>query len=417
MPRPDASRRNLAELCWLRSVLIALFLATAAWTHIAGLGDLAGATSLWLVTGLFLLINLLTGLRLRTDSPVNDDELFLQLLFDLLLLTFLFRGSGGSSNPFVTYYLVPLALAASTLNWRQTCVLCLLTLLAYASLFFVTPEAVAIRWPWLSYQGHLLGMWANFFISALLLVFFLGRMHRRLRAQERDLAEQQRRQLQRDQAVAMGAIAAHAVHELATPLATLGLLIEEYRETGDTLANSLPALEQQLQRCRDILSRLREQARYPEILPSAVLTEHLDNILQPLKVAYPTLNFRCVCTHVSPAGAEVSLVMPWLFQQVLHNLLRNAAESGARRVDCQVRLMSDVLVCDIQDDGPGFEEAWLSRYAEPAVTSKPDGLGLGLFLARVTLAEMAGTLQLSHSSAGGARVVVTLPAYHLLAER
>ena len=412
MHRPDATRRNLAELCWLRSVLIALFLATAAWTHIAGLGDLAGATSLWLVTGLFLLINLLTGLRLRADSPVNDDELFLQLLFDLLLLTFLFRGSGGSSNPFVTYYLVPLALAASTLNWRQTGVLCLLTLLAYASLFLLPPEAAAIRWPWLSYQGHLLGMWANFVISALLLVFFLGRMHRRLRAQERDLAEQQRRQLQRDQAVAMGSIAAHAVHELATPLATLGLLVEECRETGDARV-SLPALEQQLQRCRDILSRLREQARHPETLPSASLGAHLDNILQPLRVTYPALDFRCDCASAGAQDEGVLLVMPWLFQQVLHNLLRNAAESGAARVDCQVRLNATQLICEIEDDGPGFADAWLDRYAEPAVTSKPDGLGLGLFLARVTLAEMAGTLQLSHAAAGGARVVVALPRHHL----
>lgn len=413
MHRPDAARRNLAELCWLRSVLIALFLATAAWTHIAGLGDLAGASSLWLVTSLFLLINVLTGLRLRADSAVNDDELFLQLLFDLLLLTFLFRGSGGSSNPFVTYYLVPLALAASTLNWRQTGLLCLLTLLAYASLFMMPPEAAAIRWPWLSYRGHLLGMWANFVISALLLVFFLGRMQRRLRAQERDIAEQQRRQLQRDQAVAIGSIAAHAVHELATPLATLGLLVEECRETGEPLTESLPALDRQLQRCRDILARLRAQARHPETLPSAPLAEHLDNILQPLKVFYPAIEFRCASSTTAEFGH--SPVMPWLFQQVLHNLLRNAAESGATRVDCRVRLGSDALVCEIDDDGPGFEPAWLDRYAEPAVSSKPDGLGLGLFLARVTLAEMAGTMQLSRSVAGGARVVVTLPSHYLLA--
>ena len=98
---PDVMRRNLAELCWLRTALMVPFGLTLLYGQLTGLALAAAFPSLLLIFGLLLLINGLTTLRLRQQEPVADDELFLQLLFDLLLLTCLFRVSGGNSNPFV----------------------------------------------------------------------------------------------------------------------------------------------------------------------------------------------------------------------------------------------------------------------------------------------------------------------------
>lgn len=400
---PEVMRRNLAELCWLRTALMALFGLTLLYGQLTGLELESAFPSLLLIFGLLLLINGLTTLRLRQPEPVGDDELFLQLLFDLLLLTCLFRVSGGSSNPFVTYYLVPLAIAASTLALRQILLLVGLMLAAYFSLFVWPPAIQNVQWPWQTYQGHLMGMMVNFAISSWLLVFFLHRMHRRLRAQERYLVEQQRRQLQRDQAVAMGTLAATAVHELATPLATVCLMVDELEE--DMPAQMQP-LQLQLQRCRDTLARLREQAAQPSQLPSQALAEHLKNCLQPIQVAFPALNIESRMA----AEASQTVVMPWLLQQALTNVLRNAAEAAHSRVRLVVKKNQGEWLCQVCDDGAGFPPGLVSALGQPVLSSKPEGMGIGLFLAQSTLLELGGTLCVASSEWGGASVLLRWPA-------
>lgn len=399
---PDVMRRNLAELCWLRTALMALFGLTLLYGQLTGLALAAAFPSLLLIFGLLLLINGLTALRLRQQEAVADDELFLQLLFDLLLLTCLFRVSGGNSNPFVTYYLVPLAIAASTLALRQTLLLAGLMLASYFSLFVWPPAAQAVQWPWQTYQGHLVGMMVNFAISSLLLVFFLHRMHRRLREQERYLAEQQRRQLQRDQAVAMGTLAATAVHELATPLATVCLMVDELEED---LPQQVQPLQAQLQRCRDTLARLREQAAQPSQLPRQPLHAHLQNCLQPVQVAFPSLRFDVSLS----ADAARPVVLPWLLQQALSNVLRNAADAARSRVRLVAGLERGEWHCRICDDGDGFPPAVLASAGQPVSSSKPEGMGIGLFLAQSTLAELGGSLRLETSEWGGASVLLRWP--------
>lgn len=399
---PDVMRRNLAELCWLRTALMALFGLTLIYGQLTGLALAAAFPSLLLIFGLLLLINALTTLRLRQREPVADDELFLQLLFDLLLLTCLFRVSGGNSNPFVTYYLVPLAIAASTLALRQTLLLAGLMLASYFSLFVWPPAAQAVQWPWQTYQGHLMGMMVNFAISSLLLVFFLHRMHRRLREQERYLAEQQRRQLQRDQAVAMGTLAATAVHELATPLATVCLMVDELEED---MPVQMQPLQEQLQRCRDTLARLREQAAQPSQLPRQALSAHLQNCLQPIQVTFPSLHFE----SRMDAEASQAVVMPWLLQQALSNVLRNAAEAAKSRVRLVAGKSQGEWHCRICDDGAGFQPGLVAALGQPMLSSKPEGLGIGLFLAQSTLSELGGTLSMASSEWGGASVLLRWP--------
>ena len=403
-PSDDGHRRTLTELVVLRTLLLLLLTLATLLGHIQHPDFLSRITGLPALFGLMLLVSLLTWLRLRLPHGVDADEIFLQLLADLLLLTLLFRLSGGHSNPFVTYYLVPLAMAASALPWRQTLTLLVLVLVAYGSLLWQAQSPDGVPWPWHSYTGHLTGMALNFLISAWLMVFFLARMSRRLRRQERRLAEAQRQQLQRDQAVAMGTLAAGAVHDLATPLASMTLLLEELDEQPDDASVRL-TLQQQLQRCRDILSGLREQARHPDTLPTRALAEHLHTCQQTVQMLVPGCQVRCL------AGVDdAQLVqLPWRLQQVLHNGLKNAAEAAASLATLEAWRADDQLHCRIRDDGPGFPPVLLAQVGMPLDSSKPDGLGLGLFLSSVTVSELGGRLMLRNLPEGGAELALYVP--------
>src|SRR3989338_7918198 len=65
-------------------------------------------------------VNLFTLLRLRSSKPVSNLELFAQLCVDVLALSILLYYGGGSTNPFVSLYLLPLVIAAATLPGRYT---------------------------------------------------------------------------------------------------------------------------------------------------------------------------------------------------------------------------------------------------------------------------------------------------------
>ena len=68
--------------------------------------------------------------------PVTDAELMANLVLDIGALTALLYFFGGSTNPFVTFYLIPLSIAAAMLPARYTWTLVGVTLACYSALLF-----------------------------------------------------------------------------------------------------------------------------------------------------------------------------------------------------------------------------------------------------------------------------------------
>lgn len=403
-------RRNLIELCALRFVMLAIFVLALSLGWL-GSGILLSDVPVILpvVLSLFVLVNVLTAMRLKRQDEVHADELFLQLLIDIMLLTGLFYATGGSSNPFVTYYLVPLAIATSALSRQQALALAALMLVAYSMLVWLPDTASSnLAWPWQSYQGHLLGMWVNFVISVLVIAIFLSRMQARLRDQERSMVSAQRHLLQRQQSAAMGALAADAVHELATPLASMTLLADELLAEKDS--DLLQSLQGQLRRCRHILNNLRDQARAPEQSPEKSLAAHIDSCVHDLKNQFHQKNLHIV---LNDQGDRL-LVLPWLLRQVINNGLKNAFEAATANVWLNVDCHQQQLIMTIEDDGVGYSAELLAAMKEPSAftaSTKPDGLGLGLYLAHVTLTDIGGHLVLLNRQPPqtGASLSIKLP--------
>jgi len=99
----------------------------------------------------------------------------------------------------------------------------------------------------------------------------------------------------------------------------------------------------------------------------------------------------------------------------LHNLVANAldavadVEIGRRRVHVAVATLHGQLQVLVSDTGRGVLPEIQSRLFEPFVTSKLDGMGLGLAISRTLLRSQGGELRLDASGAGGTRFSVELP--------
>lgn len=102
---------------------------------------------------------------------------------------------------------------------------------------------------------------------------------------------------------------------------------------------------------------------------------------------------------------------PVMLRQVFHSLLSNASEAMQPGGQCRILLAPsrpNQVQVDIADTGPGIAQSLVSSVMRPFVTSKPQGLGLGLPLAKQLVERFGGSFSL-RSSPEGTTVSVTLP--------
>lgn len=111
--------------------------------------------------------------------------------------------------------------------------------------------------------------------------------------------------------------------------------------------------------------------------------------------------------------AEVSaLVFPHLVDQILLNLLLNAADATQRRGRIEVRLsqLADAVRLEVHDDGPGVPPEIAAQLFRPFSTTKPHGTGLGLVSVKECARMHGGSAGYARSPLGGACFSVTFPA-------
>lgn len=464
-PESGANRRNLVRLCLLRGVLVvALVLAAVL---VSWLGDipLYRDGGILLAVLLFTGVNLWTLWRLRRGQAVGEAGLFLQLVVDVLLMTLVLYRTGGATNPFVSWYLVPLTIAAAILRLRFTIGLALLTLAAYTlllshylplRLFDHEPgpvlEPVAVSAPAASaapgaaadahaghdagmpaghvamaghaghatmaapgsaasasaesgFNLHVVGMWLNFLLSAGLITFFVSRMSNALREQDRRLAEQHESLLQREQVLALGALAAGAAHELGTPLATMSVIareIEAELPEDSPLREDAVQLRAQLAQCREILKGLRAQAAGE--LPRQPLSQLVRHAVERMEVMHPG---RAFVQELQVADVEIQ--PPATLPQVLVNLIDNAAQAARSRVDVRIGGDAAEWVLEIRDDGAGIAPEVATRLGEPFVSGREEGLGIGYFLSHASVNQWGGSIRLQPRAEGGTLTTLRLP--------
>src|SRR5690348_1300287 len=107
----SATRQNLWRLTFIRTLVLAAqagSVGLAYWLELLPLPWFQLAATL----GCSMLLCVFTAIRLRTSWPVTELEYAVQLACDLFIHSALLYFSGGSTNPFVSYYLVPLTIAA-----------------------------------------------------------------------------------------------------------------------------------------------------------------------------------------------------------------------------------------------------------------------------------------------------------------
>ncbi|TXI20276.1 MAG: HAMP domain-containing histidine kinase [Nitrosomonas sp.] len=405
--------KNLHRLFWLRNIAITaqcLTIALVYWTIDIEIPWM----QLVIVVTILALLNFLTWIRLHRKWPVSHLEFFLQLLIDVLALSTLLYFSGGSTNPFISLYLLPITIAAATLPWRYTWVMAIITIACYTLLLFIyVPLPHEHSNHLIEFALHVSGMWLAFVLSTVIIAWFVVKMSASIRDRDQDLAKAREQALRNEQIIALGTLAAGAAHELGTPLSTMAVITRELQQEymqDNEFQNNIRILRDQITHCKQTLTQLlakvgQTRAEQGSELP---VNEFLDQILDKWKLIRPSVQYTYHCTDKQ----TIPRIMDnQLLSQSILNLLNNAADASSKCIDIKSDWNNQVLHLEIVDDGEGLSAEAMQRAGEAFFSSKTpgQGFGIGLFLANANIERFGGSVRLFNLEQGGACTQVILP--------
>jgi two-component system sensor histidine kinase RegB len=412
---------NLQQLVQLRWIAVVGQVVTIGTAHL-GFGIPLPLFQMFGVLIFLCIFNLLCTVRPRLPHRVTNGELFFALLVDVGTLTIQLYLSGGATNPFISLYLLQVILGAVLLRAWAVWAMVALT---GASFIVLTvdyrPLAIRLDDAAPLMQPYIEGTLVCFALNAALLVIFITRINRNLRARDARLADLRARAVEEENIVRMGLLASGAAHELGTPLSTMSVILGDWRHmpvlaANEELLEEIDEMQAQMARCKRIVSGVLQSAG--ETRGESAVGTTLRTFLDQLVEEWRSLHGACELAYDNDFGADIAIVSDSVIKQMIYNVLDNAWEASPHWIGLQVRHDADSLRLVVTDRGAGFSPEMLNSVGKPYRSSKgTPGAGLGLFLVSNVARTLKGSVAAQNLADGGAAVTILLPLSSLKLER
>lgn len=373
-----------------------------------GLGFELPLLECFAVLSLSIIVNIVSRLRFPTSIRLGDRAALIYLGFDLVQLSALLFLTGGLSNAFALLLLVPIVVAASTLNARLT---------LFLGGVGLTLAAILAFWhqplPWYANDSYrpptliVLGEWLSLAGAMGFMGLYVFRVANEAQQLSDALTAAELALIHEQHLSQLDGLAAAAAHELGTPLATIALVAKELERDPNlqqSHSEDITLLRDQITRCREILGKLTSLDSPQDGHFHCITLPHLiEDIVAPQRQFGINLDVTCAGTGVDPVGWRDPAIV-----YGLGNLIENAVDFAKQSVQIDVRWTERTVSIRVIDDGPGFRPDILQRLGEPYVTSRPSqgadphqddkdiGLGLGFFIAKRLIERSGGKILLTN---------------------
>ena len=344
------------------------------------------------------------------------------MLLDLIVLTGMLHVSGGADNPFCLFYFVNLAVGGVMIHPRFAWSLTLTAIGGYAFLIVMSPplqifgSAASIGSTLPATIIEITRMVA-FATCASVVTYYVTRTAGESHGRHVRLLKLQRTRDQSLRLQGLTTLAAGAAHELATPLSTIDVVVRElsrHLETCDkpeSVNRDLRLIDDELDRCRQILSRMRAAAgdsaaeSFARTTVGDLIDATLDGVRDPHRVDVLDGSISSESTPMFVPSETVAQAI----RNLIHNGLDAAGPRGRVRLETEVQ--SHQVFFRVRDDGSGMSDEVMARISEPFYTTKEPGrgIGLGLFLTRNVISQLGGNLSFQSEVGIGTTATVQLP--------
>lgn len=394
-----------AKLFWvinLRWLAVLLFSLTSAPALALGLLNRQSMAFYLGILGLLILFNLYSRLVIAESKfALSPFVIGFQLLFDLLMLTSVLMLTGGIQSPFAFLALLNTSLGAVLIQgrWSWPFILSVHTLtllLQIESTSLATVESTP----------HQLSQFALQHIAIFGFWLVMRALGYHLEKQNQRQLETEIRLAKTDRLKSLGALTAGFSHEFASPLNTIKIRLERLhrRQACEDTEAALTGLET----CVSIVQQMNDA----QFDPSSADRREVDVSRVIHEAAQGWLADKPGVTLHLLVQDNLRAQIPVLnFCQTFLNLLDNAYEADRQSpLELRFQRRERLFEMSVQDAGPGFTSQVLQRFGEPFLTTKDQGIGLGLYVSDLFAQSLGGTLRLENLAQGGARVTLSWPA-------
>lgn len=205
-------------------------------------------------------------------------------------------------------------------------------------------------------------------------------------------------------------VAAALAHQVRTPLSTAILYLSNLRQTGLSAEQSSDLVDRALKGMHhiekivaDMLMFSRDHKFDMQVIALKDIFQCLENHTRQGEVKLEISEGTCQGIEINVRGNRDALV------SVIQNLLDNAIAAGAQLINLEATVEGSAVKILITDNGPGIDDNVREQIFEPFFSTKPQGNGLGLAIARSVCRAHSGDLILENSEKHGARFSLILP--------
>ena len=348
-------------------------------------------------------------------TQLSDRSAFIFLVIDILQLGALLYLTGGVTNPFIIFLLIPSIFSSSNLSFKTNSLLVVLTIVIIFILTFYSldlPSPINDHFhvsPYYFYSIPIALIIALIFLNYLAMSFGTQSRLRReaLTKMEEVMATEH-------ELLSLGGQAAAAAHSLGTPLSTIKIIahdLEKQFKDKEDIKKDIELLSSQVERCNEILRRLTlNPVEEDEFIDKDLsMKDYLSEIISSFKeISQKKFIFNYdQFSNVKKITKSIEIVYG------LRNFIGNANKFSKETIYINLKSDSEITEITVEDDGNGYPKDVLSKIGEPYLRSKDltdkskTGLGLGLFIGKTLLEKNFASINCRNSQTrSGAKIVI-----------
>jgi len=372
----------------------------------------------FLVSNLIISLGIISNLYLifiYQKTQLSDRSAFIFLVIDIFQLGALLYLTGGVTNPFVIFLIIPSVFSSSNLSFKTNFLLVSLTVIVIFVLTFYSldlPYPLNVHFhvsPYYFYSIPIALVIALIFLNYLAMTF-----GKQSRLRREALAKMEEVMATEHELLSLGGQAAAAAHSLGTPLSTIKIitqdLIKQFRGKKD-IEKDIELLSSQVERCNEILKSLTlnpvEEDSF--IDKDISMREYLSEIISSFK----EISKKNFVFNFDQNSNEKKISKSIEIVYGLRNFIGNANKFSKETIYINLKSDSEITEIIIEDDGNGYPRDILSKIGEPYLKSNDNvekskiGLGLGLFIGKTLLEKNFATIKCRNSKKrSGAEVII-----------
>ena len=372
----------------------------------------------FIICNLVIFLGVLSNLFLifiYKKTQLSDRSAFIFLVIDILQLGALLYLTGGITNPFVIFLLVPSIFSSSNLSLRTNTLLVLLTVITIVFLtFYYHDLPMPIKSDLHNNHYYYYSIPTALVIALVFLNYLAMSFGIQSRLRREAMAKMEEVMASEHELLSLGGQAAAAAHSLGTPLSTIKIIahdLEKQFKEQEDVKKDIELLSSQVERCNEILKRLTlnpvEEDEF--IDKDLTMREYLSEIISSFKeISKKNFIFNFdQYSNIKKITKSIEIVYG------LRNFIGNANKFSKSTVFINLKSNSEITEIIIEDDGNGFPRDILSKIGEPYLRSSntleksKTGLGLGLFIGKTLLEKNFASINCRNSKTrAGAEVII-----------